>query len=82
MAAGKPVIANRNCAAFHDMAIDGENALLVDAQGLGAAIASLVKNPDLCRRLAEKGEGLAAGFAWQTVCENFVGYCHSATNIG
>ena len=80
--AGKPVIANRNCAAFHDMAIDGENALLVDAQGLGAAIASLVKNPDFCSGLAEKGKGQVAGFAWQTVCENFVGYCHSATNIG
>lgn len=75
--AGKPVIANRNCAAFHDMAMDGENALLVDAQGLSAAIASLVQDPDRCVRLAEKGREKVSIFSWQTVCERFVDYCQN-----
>lgn len=79
--AGKPVIANRNCAAFHDMAIDGENALLVDAQGLSAAIVSILKNPDLRSGLAKNGNRLVAEFAWQAVCEKFVHYCHLATGI-
>lgn len=80
-AAVKPVILNRNCAAFHDMAIDGENALLVDNQGLSAAIATLLKNPELCSDLAKNGNKLVAEFAWQAVSEKFVGYCHSATDI-
>ncbi len=77
--AGKPVIANKNCAAFHDMAVDGENALLVDNDGIAEAIKRLVQQPDLRRRLAEKGRQQALRFDWRTVSGEFVSICEELT---
>jgi glycosyltransferase involved in cell wall biosynthesis len=57
--AGKPVIANNSCAAFHDLAIDDHNALLVDdVRSLRQAIKRLLSDQELCDRLAENGKGL------------------------
>ena len=70
--AGKPVIANKNCVAFHDMAIDGDNALLVEQQELADAIRRLLGNPKFGRKLAENGKKLASEFDWNVVCENFL----------
>jgi len=72
---GKPVIANNNCAAFHDMAVDGENSLLVDAPGITDAIKIIVAQPELGRRLAENGKHLVSKFDWKSVAESFIGMC-------
>ena len=74
--AGKPVIANKNCAAFHDMAEDGVNALLVDESGLPAAIRTIVMEPELRQRFAVHGAKLVSKFAWGEVCDQFVDVCH------
>lgn len=73
--AGKPVIANKNCAAFHDMAVDGENALLVDQDGLADAINRLLLQPELGRQLAMNGKHLVAQFDWESVAGSFVSTC-------
>lgn len=80
--AGKPVIANRNCAAFHDMAVDGENALLVspEPEMIADAIRELLAQPDLGSRLAEKGKQQAIRFDWMTVAEDFLAICKEFTN--
>jgi glycosyltransferase involved in cell wall biosynthesis len=60
MAASKPVIATR-VGAIPSVIKDGENGLLVearDADGLRNAIARLLTDPDLCRRIG------AAGHDW------------------
>ena len=60
MAASKPVIATR-VGAIPSVIKDGENGLLVearDAGGLRNAIARLLTDPDLCRRIG------AAGHDW------------------
>jgi glycosyltransferase involved in cell wall biosynthesis len=75
--AGKPVILNKNCAAFHDMAVDGENALLVDDSSLKRGIAALVKDSDLCIRLANNGIAVARKFDWVSVTDSFVNHCVS-----
>ena len=73
--AGKPVIANKNCAAFHDMAVHNKNALLVDEDSLMVAIGNLILQPNLGISLAERGKGLAVNFDWNAVCEEFVSTC-------
>ena len=55
--AGKPVIVNGSCAAFHDLASNHYNALIVDdALSLQEAIARLMDDPELCNRLAKNGK--------------------------
>lgn len=73
--AGKPVIANKHCAAFRDMAVDGENALLVDHGRIPDAIKRLISQPELGGQLAQNGKHLVARFDWWTVAGHFVGIC-------
>jgi glycosyltransferase involved in cell wall biosynthesis len=73
--AGKPVIANKNCAAFHDMAIHEENALLVGELGLGDAIVRILQDPELALALANKGREVARRFDWSKVSAEFIAAC-------
>lgn len=73
--AGKPVIANKNCAAFHDLAVDHENALLVVPGQVKEAIRELLSQPGLAKRLAENGKHIAKQFDWDVVCTQFAKIC-------
>lgn len=75
--AGRPVIANRACAAFADLAIDGENALLVEEQALAAAIERLLMQPELATRLAAAGRKAAVEYGWGSIGRKFVDVCLS-----
>lgn len=72
---GKPVIVNKNCAAFHDMAVDGRNALMVGEDELLEAIQRLVLQPELGGRLGENGLATTRQFDWADVSERFVIAC-------
>lgn len=78
--AGKPVIANKNCVAFHDMAIDRENAILVDQTELAQAIRLLLLDKELGLRLANEGRKLINQFDWDVVSSLFVTKCLDITN--
>lgn len=78
--AGKPVIANRNCAAFHDMALDGENALLVDKPDISKAIESVMHDTKLAKRLAFNGRIVVQRFDWASVASGFVETCCMLTS--
>jgi glycosyltransferase involved in cell wall biosynthesis len=73
--AGRPVVVNKACAAFHDMAVDGENALIVDESGLPAAIRRLAEDEDLARALAKRGRNVTTRFDWAAVSAEFVAAC-------
>lgn len=73
--AGKAVIANHDCVAFHDMAADQQNALLVSADNLAAAMRRLLAEPDLAARLAANGRELIERFDWDSVAARFVDIC-------
>lgn len=73
--AGKPVIVNKHCAAFHDMAVDGENALMVVEEGLTEAIRRLFSQPELGSRLAKNGATITNKFDWAAVSSEFVKIC-------
>jgi glycosyltransferase involved in cell wall biosynthesis len=77
--AGKPVIANKNCAAFHDMAVDNENALLVGNDGIADAISKMLEHPDLGKRFARNGKLQVNRFNWDAVAEDFVIICKEIT---
>lgn len=74
----RPVIANRDCPAFHDLAVDGDNAILVNAQTLGAAMQILVRDRDLANRLGGNGRSMATKYSWQSIGAEFVARCHDA----
>lgn len=73
--AGKPVIANKNCAAFKDLAVDGKNALLVGPDMICTAVRQLLAQPDLGVRLAENGKSLVEKHDWKPVTSEFVTIC-------
>lgn len=75
--AGKTVIANKNCIAFHDMAFDQENALLVVQNGVADAIRALLTQPELTTRLAQNGKNLVEQFSWEVVSSKFLNICGS-----
>lgn len=78
--AGKAVIANRHCAAFHDMAVDRHNALLVTPAELTEALRSLLADPELALRLAANGRQQVERFDWATVAAEFVAICAQLTD--
>lgn len=73
--AGKPVIANKDCVAFKDLADDGVDALLADFKSLKGAIGKLIDNPNVCRRLAENGRKKTAVYDWEEINCQFVKFC-------
>lgn len=66
----KPVIANRDCPAFAEL-IDheGDGLLCGSDDELVAAIARLLSDPALCRRLGEQGHAKARQFTWDRIAE-------------
>jgi glycosyltransferase involved in cell wall biosynthesis len=78
--AGKPVVVNKNCAAFHDMAVDGVNALMVGEVELPEAIRELVSQPGLRARLAGNGATITDQFDWAAVSEKFLDICKDLPN--
>lgn len=77
--AKKPVIANAHCAAFHDMALDGENSLVITPDELSGALRALVGDVDLREKLAKGGEKQVCIFDWRTVSSEFLAFCLSLT---
>ncbi|MGN8198333.1 glycosyltransferase [Salinisphaera sp. RV14] len=75
--AGKPVIANKHCAAFHDLAVDKENALLVGPGELAEAIHLLHADPELAEQLGRNGKQVVTEFDWDAVSDNFRAICES-----
>lgn len=73
--AGRPVVVNNGCAAFHDMAVDGQNALLVDSRTLRTALLRLAADESLCQRLALNGRATMARYDWKQVGDDFVNQC-------
>lgn len=78
--AGKPVIVNKACAAFHDLAIDRVNALMVGESELPEAIRELASHPELRARLAEEGASIVKHYDWLAVSESFVDCCIELSN--
>ena len=75
--AGKPVIVNGSCAAFHDLASNHYNALIVDdALSLQEAIARLMDDPELCNRLAKNGKEILWNYDWSNIGSLFVKHCN------
>ena len=69
MAAGKPIVATE-IEGYSSVITHGKEALLVppkSEEGLADAIAILLKNPGLARRLADNGSARAQEFNWDTV---------------
>ncbi|HHH9824332.1 TPA: glycosyltransferase [Enterobacter asburiae] len=77
--AKKPVIANKHCVAFHDMAVDEQNALLVDARELPAALTRILNESELRERLGKNGFETAQRFSWEAVENEFVAVCRSVS---
>lgn len=73
--AKKPVIANKSCVAFHDMAVDQENALMVSHEELQEALLRIWNEPTLCERLGCNGFETAQRFSWTVVENDFVNIC-------
>lgn len=77
---GKPVVANRECAAFNDLAEHEHNALLVDTDTLAPTLVRILDEPELAARLAEQGRVVAQDFDWRHICDRFISVCHELTS--
>jgi glycosyltransferase involved in cell wall biosynthesis len=79
MASGKPVVAT-DIAGCRDEVVHGETGLLVpvgDAEALSQAILTLLRDPDLARRMGQAGQQRAKElFDERVVCERIVSAYH------
>jgi glycosyltransferase involved in cell wall biosynthesis len=79
MASGKPVVAT-DIAGCRDEVVHGETGLLVpvgDAEALSQAILTLLRDPDLARRMGQAGQQRAKElFDERVVCERIVAAYH------
>lgn len=73
--AGAPVIVNTHCAAFHDLAVDNVNALMVTPNTLEGAIERLLSDGQLSKRLVSQGRAVASQYDWSTVAAQFLTEC-------
>ncbi|WP_152226995.1 glycosyltransferase family 4 protein [Pseudomonas sp. SCB32] len=78
--AGTGVIANESCAAFHDMATDGLNALLTSPENLPAAILRVIRESGLRDKLAANGKRTAQEYDWSEVGHAFSHFCRQLVN--
>lgn len=78
--AGTGVIVNESCAAFHDMATEGLNALLTSPESLPLAILRVLKEPELREKLASNGKLTAQEYDWAEVGRTFSSFCHKLLN--
>lgn len=77
--AGRPVIVNKACAAFHDLATEGESAIMVDDTTLKDAIIRLRDDPALADSLAGSGRQIAQKYDWAAITRKFVNICAGMT---
>jgi glycosyltransferase involved in cell wall biosynthesis len=75
--AGKPVLANRSCAAFADIIEDGVNGFLISRGELSAGMLRLQSDPALRTRLGEEARRRAKKYDWNKVEKEFVRICNS-----
>ena len=73
--AGKPVIANKNCPAFHDLAEHGADALMVEPEQLRQAIGELHGNPKLAKALGNNGRIKCDLYDWGKIKQDFISQC-------
>lgn len=79
MAAGTPVIAS-NIEGYSNVVTHGADGLLVEPKNdihLAEAISTLLREPDLCRRLAVNGRRRAEEFRWEIVASKVLDYYNS-----
>jgi len=84
MAAGLPVIASR-VGGIAEVVSDGKTGLLVqtgDSQSLANAVASLISDADLRRRLGAAGRVQAAGYSWDGIVPQILDVYHDAMAEG
>lgn len=73
--AKRPVIANKDCAAFRDLAAHDEDALLVSFDELEPAMVRIVSDKALAARLGAKGSEKLPNFEWTQVNNEFAEIC-------
>ncbi len=75
--AGRPVVANRRCAAFADLVEHGCNGLMADAEDLHEALQALLEAPDMADRLGQAGHRQALTYDHATINRRFIDICLS-----
>jgi glycosyltransferase involved in cell wall biosynthesis len=73
--ARKPVIVNKNCSAFLDIAIDNVNSILADSSTLKQSIFTLYSDRAFAEYLGGNGFALANKYSWKHICDEFVEIC-------
>jgi glycosyltransferase involved in cell wall biosynthesis len=79
--AGKPVIANEDCVAFHDMALNNLNCFLVSDSEISSAIIRCINDKDHLKKMAAYGFETTKRFDWSAVSKEFVQYCLAVVDL-
>lgn len=83
MAAGKPIVAS-NIEGYSGVISHGRQGLLCpprDAGALTDALAYLVRNPAVARRLGATGRGMVQRYRWQVVARQVEDYYHHCLDL-
>jgi len=79
--AGKPVIANKNCAAFRNIAVDGVNALMATDDNLAEKLHQIASDAELRERLARNGKAICDAYGWKAITKKFVSICNNEVSL-
>lgn len=73
--AGRPVVANADCAAFGELVKHGTNGFLTTATDLPDRLAELLADPDRANTMGENGRQMAQTYDWDQIGARFVAHC-------
>lgn len=79
--AGKPVIANKNCVAFHDMASDNLNCFLVSETEISDAVMRCINDKEHLKKMVMHGLDTTKKFDWDAVSKDFIEHCLAVFEI-
>jgi hypothetical protein len=75
------LLQNVDCAAFHDLAKNNENALLINELLLESSILELLNDTSLADKLATNGRQTALNYSWTEINNQFVDSCRKIISI-
>ena len=77
--AGMPVIANKNCAVFRNIAVDGVNDLMATDDNLAEKLHQIASDAELRDRFARNENAICDAYGWKTITKKFVSVCNEFT---
>lgn len=80
--AGRPVVANADCAAFVELVSDGKNGYLATPTNLADRLAAILSDRSSAKAMGKNGRKMAFDYSWDQIGAKFVQHCNEVMRKG